>query len=81
MTEETFTELGFVKETISVVESGYHKPFYYYTMDIGDVTLITNDDEDAEENGWFATIFDSVTLRIRGAGDLEELIKILKLNT
>ena len=80
MTEQTFTDLGFERVDVPIEESGY-KPFYYYTLDIGDICLITNDDKEAEEKGWECAIFDSMTLKIKGAGDLEDLVRILKNNT
>ena len=81
MTEEIFEQLGFTKEIVPPVESGYDSDFYYYSLDIGDICLISNANDEAEEKGWEAYIFDSLSLRIKGAGDLEELVKILKLNT
>jgi len=66
---------------VTIEESGGENDFYYYTLDIGDICLITNADDEAEQNGWEAYIFDSMTMRIKGAGDLEDLICILKNNT
>jgi len=81
MTEEIFEQLGFEKVVVTIEESGHDNDFYYYTMDIGDICLMSNADDEASEKGWEAYIFDSLTLKIKGAGDLEELVKILKLNT
>ena len=81
MTEQIFIDLGFTKNDISIEQSGHDKPFHYYTLDVGDICIISNADDDAEVEGWYATIFDSETLKIRGAGDLEELVKIISLNT
>ena len=81
MTEEIFKQLGFEKVVVTMEESGHDADFYYYTMDIGDICLMSNSDDEAAENGWEAYIFDSLTMKIKGAGDLEELVKILKLNT
>ena len=80
MTEEIFTELKFTKTSVSVEESG-DSPYYYYYLDIGDITLISNANDEAERNGWFVSLFDSDTLKIRGGGDLKELVKIIELNT
>jgi hypothetical protein len=81
MTEEIFTELNFKRNDVTPQQSGHDKHFYYYTLTIGDVTIISNENDDADENGWFATIFDSNTLKIRGGGDLKELVNIITLNT
>lgn len=81
MTEQTFIDLGFERFDVPIEDSGYDFDFYYYTLDIGDICLITNDDKEAEEQGWECAIFDSMTLKIKGAGDLEDLVRILKNNT
>jgi hypothetical protein len=81
MTEEIFKELGFERIDVSAEEAGDGRGFYYYSIDIGDICLITNDDEDAQQNGWWCSVFDSITLKIKGEGDLRELVKIVQLNT
>ena len=81
MTEEIFEKLGFERVDVSIEESGHDKDFYYYTMDIGDICLISNADDEAENKGWECAIFDSLTLKIKGAGDLEDLVRILQNNT
>lgn len=81
MTEDIFKELGFERNDISIEQSGHDTDFYYYTLDIGDITFISNANDDAEKEGWWCSIFDSMTLKIQGSGDLEELVKIVKLNT
>ena len=75
MTEQVFIDLGF--ERYDEKEGD----FYYYTLDIGDICFISNANDEAEKSGWECSIFDSMTLRIVGAGDLKELVKIVKLNT
>jgi len=81
MTEETFEKLGFVKEEVTPEDSGLNRDFYYYTLDIGDICLISNSDDEAEKNGWEAYIFDSLTMRVKGSGDLEDLVRIIRNNT
>ena len=81
MTEQTFIDLGFERNDVPIEESGCDFNFYYYTLDIGDICFISNANDEAEESGWECSIFDSMTLKIKGAGDLEELVKIVKLNT
>lgn len=81
MTEEIFEKLNFVKEVVTPVDSGLDKDFYYYTLDIGDICIISNSDDEAAKEGWEAYIFDSLSMRIKGAGDLEDLIRIIKNNT
>ena len=81
MTEEIFEKLNFVKEVVTPVDSGLDKDFYYYTLDIGDICIISNSDDEAVKEGWEAYIFDSLSMRIKGAGDLEDLVRIIKNNT
>lgn len=81
MTEEIFEKLNFVKEVVTPVDSGLDMDFYYYTLDIGDICIISNSDDEAAKEGWEAYIFDSLSMRIKGAGDLEDLIRIIKNNT
>lgn len=80
MTEEIFEKLGFVKEVVTTEESGYDD-FYCYTIDIGDICIISNASDEAAKDGWEACIFDSLTMRIKGSGDLEDLVRIIKNNT
>jgi len=81
MTEEIFEKLNFVKEVVTPVDSGLDKDFYYYTLDIGDICIISNADDEAAKEGWEAYIFDSLSMRIKGAGDLEDLVRIIRNNT
>lgn len=81
MTEEIFEQLGFEKVVVTMEESGHDADFYYYTMDIGDICLMSNSDDEAAKDGWEAYIFDSFTLKIKGSGDLEDLVRIIRNNT
>ena len=81
MTEGIFTELNFEKNVVTPEESGNDKDFYYYSLDIGDICIISNADDEAEKNGWEAYIFDSLTMRIKGSGDLRDLVRIIDNNT
>jgi hypothetical protein len=81
MTEQTFISLGFEINVVHPEESGLDYTFYYYTLDIGDVGLITNASDEADNEGWWCSIFDSMTLKIKGAGDLEDLVRIIRLNS
>ena len=44
MTEEIFEKLGFERVEVSAEEVGDQRGFYYYTMDIGDICLMSNSD-------------------------------------
>ena len=81
MTEQTFISLGFEMNVVHPEESGLDYTFYYYTLKIGDVGLITNASDEADNEGWWCSIFDSMTLKIKGSGDLEDLVRIIRLNS
>ena len=81
MTEQDIKGLGFNRNKVTPEESGLDYTYYYYTLDIGDICLISNSDDEANDKGWSCYIFDSMTVEIKGAGDLEDLIRILKNNT
>lgn len=81
MTEEIFTELGFERTDVSMEESGCSNGFYYYALEIGDICIMSNSNEEANKNGWEAFIFDFLSMRIKGGGDLESLVKIIKNNS
>ena len=81
MTEEIFKELGFNKEVVTAEESGHARGFYYYTLDIGDICFISNANDEAEKEGWECSIFDSITLKIKGEGDLIDIVRIVTQNT
>jgi len=80
MTEEIFINLDFIKEVVTTEMSG-DSDFYYYTLDIGDICIMSNSDDQAKENGWEVFILDSMTLKIRGEGDLKDLVRIVRNNT
>jgi hypothetical protein len=73
--------LGFERVDVSAEEAGHARGFYYYSIDIGDVCIISNADDEATEKGWEAFIFDSNTMNIKGEGDLEDLVRIIRNNT
>ena len=81
MKEQTLKDLGFEMQHETAESSGADKDWYYYTMDIGDICLITNDNEEALDHGWEVSIFYFDSCIIKASEDLEDLIKIIKNNT
>jgi hypothetical protein len=79
MTEQTLIDLGFECNQETAESSGTDFDWHYYTLDIGDICLISNSSDKAED-GWWVEIFDSHSVRFNNSGDLEELIKILRNN-
>ena len=80
MTEDIFKTLGFECNHETPESSGTDYDWYYYSLDIGDVCLITNPSDEAENRGWEVYIFDSMDVVIKGEGDLTDLVRILKNN-
>ena len=80
MREEFLIELGFERHDVSAEESGDYA-FYYYTMDFGDLCLISNSDDEAiTDLGWAVEIFDNRALRFTNEEDLKNLVNIFKRN-
>ena len=80
MKKQDLEILGFQRHLVTMEESGDDRDYYYYTLDIGDITLMSNDDEKAEEEGWNVNIFDFPSVEISNYTDLDSLINILESN-
>ena len=81
MKEQDIKDLEFEMQHETIESSGSEKDWYYYTLDIGDICLITNDNEAAVKDGWEVSIFDFPSCIIKHLGDLEVLIRIIKNNS
>lgn len=81
ITEQTFIDLGFERNDVPMEESGCGHDFYYYTLDIGDVCLMSNSNDEVVKNSWECCIFNTETLKINNITDLTNLVRILKDNT
>jgi hypothetical protein len=79
MNEQLLEQLGFIKEDGFDTSDDDTPDFYYYVLDIGCVCLITNDSDDAEENGWYVELFEG-DIRFTDIEQLQELITLLKKN-
>ena len=80
MKEEVLINLDFERNDVSEEESG-DKAFYYFTMDFGDLCLISNDNDESEKDGgYFVEVFDNMDIRITIEEDLKALIDIFKRN-
>jgi hypothetical protein len=79
MNEQLLEQLGFSKEDGFDTSDNDTPDFYYYVLDIGGVCLITNDSDDAEENGWYVELFEG-DIRFTDIEQLQELITLLKKN-
>ena len=79
MNVQLLEELGFSKEESFDTSDNDTPDFYYYVLDIGGICLITNDSDDAEENGWYVELFEG-DIRFTDIEQLQELITLLKKN-
>lgn len=80
ITEEDLLELGFKKQQETVESSGSKYDWHYYTLNIGDICLITNDNEHASVNGWFVYIFDKEEVVFKNTEDTAQLVQLLQRN-
>ena len=81
MSEKEIINLGFEIQHLTPECSGSDYDWYYYTLNIGDICLMTNADDEAIENGWEVSIFDFQSFVIKDVQGLIELIKLFKANT
>jgi hypothetical protein len=80
MKEQEIEDLGFEIQHETIESSGHDKDYYYYTLDIGDICLITNSNDEAVKNGWEVSIFDFESFVIKDIIDLKSLVSIIKRN-
>ena len=76
ITEKTLKKFGFKKEESQDTVDGF-PDFYYYSLDIGSITLITNSDDVAKTEGWSVEIFDHGDFIICSKKELKKLINSL----
>ena len=80
MKEEQLISLGFERTDVTAEESG-DKPFYYFTLDFGlsrGISLISCDDEQAKEDGWYVEIFEDNSIRFNEYQDVSDFIRIVR---
>lgn len=78
MKETDFITLKFQKQQETIESSGCETDWHYYTLKIGDITLISNDNEEAEKTEWYVYIFDSLEFCFTNFEDVYNLIQVLK---
>jgi len=81
MNEQNIKDLGFEIQREKVEASDSEKDWYYYILNIGDICLISSDNEEAIKEGWYVSIFEFQSCVIKNYFDLKTLIGILKNNT
>ena len=81
MSEQEMIDLGFEIQHQTTESSGSDYDWHYYTLNIGDICLMTNADDEAVKNNWEVSIFDFQSFVIKDVQGLIDLIKIFKDNT
>lgn len=72
ITEVNLMEFGFKK---NYEPSGTNQDWYYYTRKIGDVCLISNSNDEVEEDGsWRVYLFECDTILIKDKARLSNFI-------
>jgi len=75
ITEADLLEFGFIKNSETAEATGYENDWHYYTLDIGDVCLITNSsDELTEDGGWTVNLYDYESIRVTDKVKLRDLV-------
>ena len=59
ISESHLRSLGFQKEVVPIDESGNEVEFYYYSLDINYLTLITDGDDEIIDNQWSVHVMES----------------------
>ena len=79
--EEELVKLGFEKTSVSKEESG-DKAFHYYTYDIGNgiISLITQSNDEVENDNWHVEVFDDTHIRFETVEDLTKFIGVVEKN-
>ena len=76
--EKDLIELGFEREDETPESSGAPDNWYYYTLDIEDLCLITDDSDVVEDNNWKVYIFDYGGFEFTDIEKLKLFIDVLK---
>jgi hypothetical protein len=80
ITEQDLLELGFERKDQTAERTGSENDWHYYTLYIADVCLITNDNEDADINGWYVELFDKEGVKFKTNEDTAQLVRLLQAN-
>ena len=79
MKEKDIIDLGFEKNIVPIEESGMDYDFYYYSLDIAQIDLLSQANDEVEDENWKVQILES-GITISDKEDLIQLIQILKRN-
>jgi len=81
MKEQDLIDLGFERVDVSKEESG-DKAFYYYTYDIGNgtISLITQSNDEVENDNWHVEVFYDTSIRFETIEDVTKFIEVTEKN-
>ena len=81
MKEEELIQLGFERVDVSEEDSG-DKAFHYYTYDIGNgtISLITQSNDEVEDNNWHVEVFEDTSIRFETIEDITKFIQVTEKN-
>ena len=81
MKEADLIQLGLQRVDVSEQESG-DKAFHYYTYDIGNgvISLITQSNDEVDNNNWHVEVFDDTHIRFKTVEDLTKFIAVVEKN-
>lgn len=77
ITEQQLKDLSFEKQIETIETFGSDTDWYYYTLNIGSLCLITQSSDNIVK-GWEVEIFDDESIKI---SDINELITLIDLLT
>ena len=79
MKEKDIIDLGFEKNIVPMDESGMDYDFYYYSLDIAQIDLLSHANDEVKDGNWKVQILEG-GITISDKEDLIQLIQILKRN-
>jgi len=79
MKEEVFIELGFEKIIVPPEQSGSPNDWYYYSLDIGNLSLLTSASDEIVDSNWYCYFVESDDFKMDNEADLRDLVRILRI--
>jgi hypothetical protein len=79
MKEEVFIELGFEKIIVPPEQSGSPNDWYYYSLDIGNLSLLTSASDEIVDGNWYCYFVESDDFKMDNEADLRDLVRILRI--
>jgi len=76
--EKDLIKLGFKRQDNTPESSGLDYDWHYYTLDIEDFCLITNANDEVEDDNWKVYIFDYQGFELTELEKLKSFIDVLK---